>query len=392
MAIPFSRSMRSIEQDRFVGAGWILVVGLVILAAWLVWFFAAEIRLYEVTEEARVEVAAASHPIAVQVSGQVIANHMSLDQAVEAGDLLLELAAATEELEVVEQQSRVDTKKAEMEQLRDSIQSQRTALKSADEAGMNRVAEAEAAFTRAEAVEQLATARFERVARLVREEISSAEDLEQAESALQVAAANRRGASASIGSEKSEWQTDLTDRRAEIEDLERLYSVLEGEVSTSESTTQRLGLEVGKRSLLAPVSGRLGDLVDLPVGSFVTEGEVVGSVVPESDELIVTAAFDPGQALGRIRPGQSARLRLVGYPWAEFGVVNATVSRVGSEVRDGRISVELSIEPDEDSRIELGHGLPGTLEIQVEETSPATLVLRSVGRLISRPVTPSAGG
>ena len=303
----------------------------------------------------------------------------------------MKLEAATEELQVVEQQSRVDTKKAAMEQLRDSIQSQQTALKSADEAGLNRVAEAGAAFSRAEAVEQLATAKLERVARLVREEINSAEDLEQAESALQVAAANRRGALAAIGSQRSEWRTDITDRTAEIEELERLYSVLEGEVSTSESTTQRLGLEVEKRSLVAPVSGRLGDLVDLPIGSIVAEGQVLGSIVPESDELIVTAAFDPGQALGRIRPGQSARLRLVGYPWAQFGVVNATVSRVGSEVRDGSISVELSIEPDEDSRIELGHGLPGTLEIQVEETSPATLVLRSVGRLISRPVTAAAG-
>ena len=102
--------MRSLEQDRFVGAGWILIVGLAILSAWLVWFFAAEIRLYEVTEEARVEVAAASHPIAVQVSGRVIANYMSLAQAVEAGDLLLELEAASEELEVVEQKSRAATK------------------------------------------------------------------------------------------------------------------------------------------------------------------------------------------------------------------------------------------------------------------------------------------
>jgi membrane fusion protein (multidrug efflux system) len=274
-----------------------------------------------------------------------------------------------------------------MERLLESIQSQKTALTSADEAGMSRAAEAEADFSRAEAVEQLATARLKRVEELVREEINSAQDLEQAESALRVAAANRRGASASIASKKSEWQTDMADRRAEIEELERQYGVLEGEVSTSESTTRRLGLEVGKRSLMAPVSGRLGDLVDLPVGSVVTEGQVLGSIVPVSDDLIVTAAFDPGQALGRIRPGQSARLRLVGYPWAEFGVVQATVSRVGSEVRDGKISVELSIEPDADSRIELGHGLPGTLEIQVEETSPSTLVLRSVGRLISRPVT-----
>ena len=49
MAIPFSRSMRSLEQDRFLGAGWVLATGVAILGAWIGWFFLAQIRLYEVS-------------------------------------------------------------------------------------------------------------------------------------------------------------------------------------------------------------------------------------------------------------------------------------------------------------------------------------------------------
>ena len=37
----------------------------------------------------------------------------------------------------------------------------------------------------------------------------------------------------------------------------------------------------------------------------------------------------PEAALGRVRPGQSARMRLSGFPWTQWGTVPATVTRVG---------------------------------------------------------------
>jgi hypothetical protein len=67
------------------------------------------------------------------------------------------------------------------------------------------------------------------------------------------------------------------------------------------------------------------------------------------------------------------------------------VRRVASEVRDGRVRVELGVAPDAASRIPLQHGLPGTVEVQVERLAPATLVLRAAGKLLARPVAASRG-
>jgi hypothetical protein len=104
----------------------------------------------------------------------------------------------------------------------------------------------------------------------------------------------------------------------------------------------------------------------------------------------VVAEFPPSSALGRIRPSQAARLRLVGFPWTEYGSIAAVVNAVASEVRAGTVRVELAIQPDEASAVPFQHGLPGTVEIEVERVAPATLVLRAGGRLLTRPVTQAA--
>src|SRR5208282_1645668 len=105
----------------------------------------------------------------------------------------------------------------------------------------------------------------------------------------------------------------------------------------------------------------------------------LAAVVP-TGELRIVASFQPADALGRIQTGQPARLRLEGFPWTEYGSISATVTHVGSEVRDGRIRVELAVNPRSASRIPMQHGLPGAVQVEVERISPASLVLRVVGR------------
>jgi membrane fusion protein (multidrug efflux system) len=97
------------------------------------------------------------------------------------------------------------------------------------------------------------------------------------------------------------------------------------------------------------------------------------------------ANFDPPVALGRIRPGQHARLRLEGFPWAEYGSVGATITNVASEIRDGSIRVEMALDSDSDTRIPLQHGLPGSVEVEIEALSPAKLVLRKAGSWLAGP-------
>ena len=102
--------------------------------------------------------------------------------------------------------------------------------------------------------------------------------------------------------------------------------------------------------------------------------------------LRVVADFPPASAVGRIRPGQTAQVRLTGFPSAQYGVLPAVVSRVAAEARDGTIRVELAARPGQRSHLPLQHGLPGTVEVEVDRLSPAALVLRTVGKLLGRPV------
>jgi membrane fusion protein (multidrug efflux system) len=61
------------------------------------------------------------------------------------------------------------------------------------------------------------------------------------------------------------------------------------------------------------------------------------------------------------------------------------VSSVGSEIRGGRVRVELAVRPNPASPIPLQHGLPGAVEVEVERLAPVSLVLRAAGRLVAGP-------
>src|SRR4029450_13885942 len=105
--------------------------------------------------------------------------------------------------------------------------------------------------------------------------------------------------------------------------------------------------------------------------------------------------FLPPDALGRLRPGQPARLRLTGFPWTQYGSVTARVASVAAEGRDGRLRVEFSIVPAPASLIPLQHGLPGTVEVEVARVSPPTPVLdtlwKRLGGLAGGPTTRGRG-
>jgi membrane fusion protein (multidrug efflux system) len=55
---------------------------------------------------------------------------------------------------------------------------------------------------------------------------------------------------------------------------------------------------------------------------------------------------------------------------------------VAGEIRDGKVRVELAVNAASRSRIPFQHGLPGSVEVEVERTSPAVLLLRSAGEAV----------
>jgi membrane fusion protein (multidrug efflux system) len=321
----------------------------------------------------------AAHPVESQYSGRVVTSVLALDREVEAGEVLIELDADVQKLQLTEERTKLGALGPQIQSLEDQIAAEQRASEQEQQTAAVALDEARAHFREADAAAHLAESEAQRLSQMYSSGVLAKADFERA----QANAAERRAAADSLrlAVNKLEQQrlTDAEDRRAHLEGLKSEANRLRGGEATTRASIKRLDDEVDRRLIRAPISGKLGEVANVRVGSVVREGEKLAAVVP-TGELRIVATFQPADALGRVQPGQPARMRLDGFPWTEYGSISATVTRVGSEVRDGRIRVELAVNPNSASRIPMQHGLPGTVQVLVERISPASLVLRVVGR------------
>jgi membrane fusion protein (multidrug efflux system) len=180
---------------------------------------------------------------------------------------------------------------------------------------------------------------------------------------------------------RRQFQTDHDDRRTRVASLALESAKLMAELETVKATIATLEHDIDRRRVLAPADGRVGEVGQVRVGSVLKEGDHVATIVSSGD-LRIVAQYDPAEALGRVHPGQKARVRLEGFAWTEYGEVIARVTDVAREVRDGKARVELEV-VSASPRIPMQHGLPATVQIEIERSTPATLVLRAAGKLVS---------
>jgi membrane fusion protein (multidrug efflux system) len=247
--------------------------------------------------------------------------------------------------------------------------------------GVAAVAEAQARLTEAEATAAVREERAQRMAQLPPGQQLSALELLQARAEAAAARASADALRTEISREGLERRGDQGDREVRVAQLEREIATLSGAIGTSAAAVAGLAEAVERRHVRAPVAGRLGEVATVVVGAVLAQGAQVATIVPRGD-LRIVASFPPSEALGRVRAGQAARLRLDGFPWTWYGTVSATVTGVADEVRDGAVRVELVPEVQATSPIPLQHGLPGEVEVGVEDVAPVTLVLRAAGRAL----------
>jgi membrane fusion protein (multidrug efflux system) len=380
MSSGFARTTRSLARDTPALALLAWVLSALLLAAWSGWFFLSRVTVYEVSQRARLEVRQSAHPVAATVASKVLANRMLLGREVRAGEVLVELDASAEQGRVDEEQSRLAAYAPRLVSLQREIQAVQRTLGDDQQSFAAAVTAA-----RARAQEAGVAADFARDAeRRTREDnlaggASQIDALRAGADARRLAAA-RDALLADVGRIEADAQARSHQQQAQIESLVRAATALQGEQATTGATLARLRQDVARLEIRAPVAGVLGDVAPLVPGSFVAPGQKLASVVPRGD-LIIVAEFNPAGVLGRIQPGQLGRMRLDGFPWAEYGTVAARVSRVATEIRDQRVRVEFTPEPSPGVQTHLQHGLPGAIEVGIEQASPATLVLRAAGQL-----------
>ncbi len=381
LVTPFSQTLRAQEAEarsrRLAAAGGVLCVGL--LLGWLGWFFFSELTLKAVSASARLEASIEPYPVVAQASGRISASWVVVGATVEAGQALVELDTRMLDLEIAEARVRRDSLAAQIDAARQELSVAKSALEQARFAATATRGAAEARATAAAAAASFAEGEVPRMKKL---RVAGSASQTQLERAKSNAVSLRALATAeSRESERAKWAEGrgLSDRAAAVAVRESALVGMEGALEESKVILERLALDRERHVIQAPIAGQLGEVDPPRPGAQLRAGERVAVVVPAGN-LKLIADFLPEVAVGRIRPGQQASMRLHGFPWLQYGVLRAEVTGVASEIRKGLLRVELSIDASQTSGIPLIHGLPGDVEIELEQISPASLMLRVAGR------------
>jgi len=386
MSEAFVRTVRAIDSKPS-GVSCLKPIAVVaLLAAWAAWLFLAPISAYESSEAARVELVRAAHPFDAPIAGRVVKTNFALDDDVQEGDALLELDAEPQRLALAEVKAKVVSITPQLAATRAEFEAEERALATFRDQGDAILGESTSRAKEAEIAARLAREELERTQRLTESGAVPEIDAIRARAEAERKAATESALLAQRSKLEGEWITGKSDRNIRIAALRRDAAHLQAELVQLNAQLISLEHEIERRRIRAPASGRVGEISKIRAGSFVDEGDHLGTIVARGD-LRIVAEFTPAASFGRIHTGQAARIRFDGFPWTEFGLTEAQVADVAREVRDGHARVELNI-VQLNHRIPVQHGLTGNVEIEIEHTTPAQLVLRVAGRLLHRPGQP----
>lgn len=385
MATPFSRTLTAVEVD---GNGRVLlgtIATAFVAALGVLWLTLSRVSVFVASEAARIEVQQKAHSVDAPVSARVVSvsEKFRLGRGVRAGEPLLELDATLEKVEYERAKALCDvrnhTKEVELAALdaaEKAFASERSATSIASRATRSRRRAAEEAARAAEEDRKIAEALENQTLATHREVIKAAGEARQ-----------RRAEAVAVGLEGRQSVADrrlrVLDRQAEIERRRIEIASLSIDIAQCEEDQKRFSYEVQRRTITAPVEGVIAEITPIAPGTVLVAPQRVAVVVP-LDRPHVVAEMTPGPTVGRVRPGQTTRIALDSFPWTQYGFVEGVVTSVATESQNGRVRVECSID-----RVPVGvptqHGLLGTLEVRVEEVSPITVLLRTLGQSLLAP-------
>jgi hemolysin D len=387
-AQPFQRTQRALNGDEFGIRVTLVSVSVTLLVGLLLWGLVARIPILKVSTMGRIEPHNAVHRIEPQQAGKVLASHLELNRQVKEGDVLVEFDSQEEKFELDQSQISQATLGRDLEALTDQITRKKTELAHGIEADQAALREAEARSRELYPKYLLAQQRQRRAEESAPGAIS---DLEKLESKTAAEELQRSNETQPIALQRI--VSDQKVRRAALENqllqMDRDRLKIKGDLEALNVTISRLKYQIDKRQLRASATGQLVDVVELAADDYIGQGQRLGTILAKGP-LRVRARF-PKETVGILRPGQQARLKLDGYPWSVYGTVHATVSSVGTESpvlpsqnpesvgMGGTVKVELEIQPPDDPRIQLQHGMTTTVEVEVARVSPFALMMRAIG-------------
>lgn len=381
MSASFFNTLRSLERERTVGP-WVWSALLLVLG-WASWVAFAQVDVYVSAQRARVEVSRSANRVSAQAEGRIAMLRCELGRVVTKGEVLAELDSGVE-------RAQLEEAKIELAMLDKRLLALRAQITAEQERRSSRSRLDELATEQASlGVEQarVTVDHHRELARIARhlDEMQLSARVDALNADAELSGSQLKLSTAALEIQRMHAAHIYEDKSvlARVAELTRALADLEAEREVKRAACSTLEAIVERRKLTAPANGRLGNIASLQIGDVVKAGDVIATVIP-NDDVRVVAEFRPDEAVGRVLPGQTARVRLHGFAWTEFGMMHAKVRHIASEPREGTVRVELALDASALPRIPLQHGLPGSVDVEVDHATPWALLLRSVGGMLVR--------
>ena len=377
MAVPFENTLDVLRRDS-AGTGRLLTIaGAAIMCIWLIAALTLALPLTISSIDGRIISAVEPTEITSTSEAPIVSIPFKLGDTVKAGEVLIAFDAVPEELELEGVRQRTVTLEQELlaadrelASLAASLMNELDGYDRAIEGLEARAGEVRAEIEHATNAEALySQLRSER--RIDALEYSRARSsLEQSKMQLQALQAESKETLANrrLAINRSETQQAQ---------LTREQARLRGTIAELRPEYQRLENRISELVVRAPFSGEIGAIARISNGQRVTLGAWLMTLVPDR-EFEFQATFAAREAAGRIETGQIARIQFHALPWTEYGTLDATVLRVGSEEREAAVRVDFALSPDSALAAYLDHGLKGQAVVQIHE---ATLMQRLLNLL-----------
>jgi hypothetical protein len=79
--------------------------------------------------------------------------------------------------------------------------------------------------------------------------------------------------------------------------------------------------------IIAPFGGKVSHLTTLSKNQFINAGTQLFAIIPDDNEYIGTVQI-PTLGFGKVKVGQTVRIKLNNYPYNEFGQIEGTIKEI----------------------------------------------------------------
>lgn len=135
-----------------------------------------------------------------------------------------------------------------------------------------------------------------------------------------------------------------------------------------------------KYLVCSPISGRVTFTKYWSKNHVISSGERLATVVPASESQIICRANVPSTTIGKVEKGQKVNLKLSGYPFMQYGMLEGTVNTISLVPENNEYIVEIGLQKGMKSnyseQLKLIQEMGGTAEIVTKRT-------RAINRFIN---------